>query len=286
MSSSSKSGSRHNSRAKIQKNASQKKIKTKKTKTGTKYLNEETVEPTLQEAVEKTLVSIERLGRQVFALSPFSQYYNDWLFNLQQVMLEFESYPGVKVDEIFTKERDQAFLEVQTVLAEQRTQETTLAEAEKTLYEINRNIGTIETEYKEKSQMLKNKHNADTQQLTNQIKTLKEDIEKQKKLKFGVFQFNAKKTATKELEQTQQTLTSTIKQLEEKQQNFTTEQNKLYENYTLKKQELTTKIDTLHKEIDQLEIDTSKEARKKTCTHLNNAINEQIKRLPVTNSSN
>ena len=285
MSYSSKSGSRHNSGAKIQ-ISKQKKTKTKKTKTDAKYLKEEIAKPTLQETIEKTLANIERLGRQVFALSPFSQYYNDWLVNLRQTVLEFETTPGVRVDETYTKERDQAFLDIQTVLAEQRMQETTLAESEKTLYKINRNIGTIETEYTEKSQMLKNKHNTDIQQLTNQIKTLKEDIEKQKKLKFGVFQFNAKKTATKELEQTQQTLTNTTKQLEETQQNFTTEQNKLHENYSLKKQELSTKIDTLHKEIDQLEIDTSKEARKKTCTHLSNAINEQIKRLPVTNSSN
>jgi len=284
MSSSSKSGSRHNSGAKIQKSSKQKKTKakTKKPKADAKYLKEETVEQTLQEVVEKTLVSIERLGRQVFALSPFSQYYDDWLVNLRQTVLEFETTPGVRVDEMFTKEREQALLEVQGVLAEQRMQETALAESEKTLYEINRNIGTVETEYTEKSQILKNKHNADIQQLTNQIKTFIEDIDRQKKLKFGVFQFNAKKTATKELEQTQQTLTNTIKQLEETQQSVTIEQDKLYESYTAKKQELLTKMDSLRKEIEQLEIDTSKEARKETCAYLNNAINELIKRLPAT----
>ncbi|MCL1977997.1 MAG: hypothetical protein FWG55_07870 [Candidatus Bathyarchaeota archaeon] len=281
MSSSSKTGSRRNSGAKFQKSSNQKKTKTKKSKASAKYLNEETAEPTLQDIIEKTRVSIERLGNQTFALSPFSQYYDDWLINLRQAVSRFETSPIVKVDEIFTKERDQAFLDIQTVLAERRMQESTLSEAEKALYIINHDLGDADADYAEKNQELSSKRNSDIRRLTAQVKTLEEDMANQEKLKFSVFQFGAKKTATKKLEQTQQALTSAKNQLEMTLQNFTLEQDKLHDNYVAKKQELSTKSDALHKEIEQLEIDTSIEARKEICTHLNNTINELIKRLPT-----
>src|SRR3972149_4705485 len=93
---------------------------------GAKFQKQETAELTLKEIAEKTVASIERLGNQTFALSPFSQYYDDWLVNLRQVVAEFEASPKVKADEAFTKEREQAFLDIQAALAEKRLQENNL----------------------------------------------------------------------------------------------------------------------------------------------------------------
>jgi hypothetical protein len=43
--------------------------------------------------VEKTLGKLHGLGSQKFAVSPFSQYFDDWLLNVREVLSEFESTP-------------------------------------------------------------------------------------------------------------------------------------------------------------------------------------------------
>jgi len=211
MSSSSKSGSRRNSGAKPQKSSKEKKTRTKKPKTGAKYLTkEESAEPTLQEIAEKTVASIERLGSQTFALAPFSQYYDDWLVSLRQVVSEFEVSPTLKVDEAFTKEREAAFLEVQSALAEMRVQESDISDAEKALHDVNHELGDADADYAEKTRELGNKRNADVTRLTTRISTLEDVLSQQEGLKFGFFQFGAKKEAAKKLEETKKILNSAV----------------------------------------------------------------------------
>jgi chromosome segregation ATPase len=285
MSYSSKSGSRRNLGGKVSKNVNQKKAKTKKLRAGPKYLREETAEPTLQEVVGKTLVSIERLGNQIFALSPFSQYYNDWLVNLQQVISEFEAFSDGISDELFTKEYKQAFLDIQTSLTERCMQETVLSDAEKSLYAANHDLRIVEVDYAEKNQALNSKRNNDIHRLINQVKALEEELSSQEKLKFGFFQFDAKKTAAKKFEQTQHKLAEVKGQLEEAQRDFKVEQDNLHETYVAKKQELSAKLDTLRKEIEQLEVDPSVEDRRSVCTRLSKLINEWSERLSANTSN-
>jgi chromosome segregation ATPase len=283
--SSSSSGPRGNSGGKFQKGSHEKKSRTKKPKTGAKYLKEEAPEATLKDVAEKTLASIERLGSQTFALSPFSQYYDDWLVNLRQVVTEFEANPNVKADEAFTKEREQAFLDVQSALAERRIQETTLSESEKTLRDVNHELGDADADYAEKTRGLSNKRNADVQRLTTRVKALEEDVANQEKLKFGFFQFGAKKEAAKRLQQSQQELAAAKTQMEVTLQNFTLEQDKLHDSYVAKKQELSAKSDSLRRELEQLETDTSIEVRKEVCASLSKAVNELVQRLPAQPAS-
>jgi hypothetical protein len=286
MSSSSKSGSRRNSGAKLQKSSNQKKTRTKKAKTGAKYLTkEESAEPTLQEIAEKTVASIERLGSQTFALAPFSQYYDDWLVNLRQVVSEFEVSPNVKVDEAFTKEREDAFLGVQSAMAEMRVQESNISDAEKALHDVNHELGDEDAAYAEKTRELSNKRNADVTRLTTRIRMIEDDLSQQEGLKFGFFQFGAKKAATKKLEETKHELTSAKNEMEVTLQNFTLEQDKLHDSYVAKKEDLSAKSDALHKEIEKLEVDTSIEMRKQVCARLSTAVNELVKRLPAEETS-
>jgi chromosome segregation ATPase len=283
--SSSSSGPRGNSGGKFQKGSHEKKSKTKKPKTGAKYLKEEAPESTLKDVAEKTLASIERLGSQTFALSPFSQYYDDWLVNLRQVVTEFENNSNVKADDAFTKEREQAFLDVQSALAERRVQETTISEAEKTLRDVNHELGDADADYAEKTRGLSNKRNADVQRLTTRVKALEEDVANQEKLKFGFFQFGAKKEAAKRLQQSQQELAAAKTQMEVTLQNFTLEQDKLHDSYVAKKQELSAKSDSLRRELEKLETDTSIEVRKEVCARLSKAVNELVQRLPAQPAS-
>jgi DNA repair exonuclease SbcCD ATPase subunit len=259
-----------------------KKVKAGKSKTVAKSVKEKPKDTPVQNAVnakvEKTLATIERLGNQIFALSPFSQYYDDWLINLRQTVKEFEADSNIKSDKNFTKQLEQTLLDMQATFTKLCAQESAIAKDEKILLKVRQDIKELEADYTKKKHELNNKHNADTEQLTIKIKTLENDIETQSKVKISFFQFSTKKAAAQKLEQTKKNLKETRTQLETASQNFAAEQSKLQDNYTTKKQELSTKADTLQKETEQLEIDTSKEARKETCTRLNNIITEQIKR--------
>ena len=43
---------------------------------------EETPEFSAEEVAQRTIGSLGKLGNQIFALSPFSQYFDDWLVTL------------------------------------------------------------------------------------------------------------------------------------------------------------------------------------------------------------
>ena len=116
---------------------------------------EEETEVSPKEIVEKTLGSLSRMGNQIFALSPFSQYFDDWLVNLRQVISEFESNPAIKVDEQFVKERTQIFLDVEGALAEKRLQESSLTGEAKELADNNHLLVETDKEYAEKTRAAK-----------------------------------------------------------------------------------------------------------------------------------
>ncbi len=99
----SQTGSRKGAGKQFSKSTHEKKTKEKKQRQGAKYLQEGTPEVSAKESAEKTLNSLAKLGNQIFALSPFSQYFDDWILNLRQVTSEFESNPTIAVDEQFTK---------------------------------------------------------------------------------------------------------------------------------------------------------------------------------------
>ncbi|MDR2700176.1 MAG: hypothetical protein LBC12_05140 [Nitrososphaerota archaeon] len=256
---------------------------TKKTKTITKSVKEKTADAAVQNnsgdnGVKKALVNIEQFGNQTFARAPFSQYYDNWLNDLRQVVTDFETGLNVKVDRSFTKKCEQAFLNIQTALTEQHVKESALSKVKKDLQKVNQDLEKIDADYTSKKHELHNKQNTGTQKLIPQMKTLESDMAIQEKVKFGFFQFSAKKEAAKKLEQTKQDLKAVQTQIEVVVQNFAVEQSKLHDEYIAKKQDLSAKSDTLSKEVEHLEVDTSIKARKEICTSLINAINELVKR--------
>jgi len=260
------------------KSAHEKKSKEKKQRQGAKYLQQETHEATAQEVAERTLSSINRLGTQIFALSPFSQYFDDWLVNLRQVVSEFESNPAIAVDEQFQKERAQIFLDIESALAQDRIAESNLTEEAKALAENNHRIVEADKMYAEKTRELNNRRNTEIQRLTSKVHQLEEELSAQQGVKIGFFKFKEKRLAAEKLEQTTKDLTAAKNELEVTIQNFTVEQEKLHDTYQKSKQELNAESDRLHKELEKLETDTSKAARESTCKALSDAVNALLKR--------
>ena len=277
-------GSRRSAARQYSKSAHEKKAKEKKQRLGGNYYQEET-EISAKEVVEKNLGILSKLGNQIFALSPFSQYFDDWLVNLRQIISEFESNPSISVDEQFVKERSQVFLDVEGALAEKRLQETNLTGEEKELADNNHLLVETDKEYAEKVRELSFKRNADVQRLSTEIRELEDEVAGQEEIKIRFYKVMARRKAAEKLVQTRQALKSAKNGLEVALQSFTAEQEKLHDNYEKKKQEITERVDALHKALEKLETDTSIDARQAACNALANTINALLQRTPPSSES-
>jgi uncharacterized phage infection (PIP) family protein YhgE len=278
------SGSRRSAARQYSKSAHEKKAKEKKQRLGGLYHQEET-EISAKEVAEKNLGILNKLGNQIFALSPFSQYFDDWLVNLRQIISEFESNPSINVDEQFVKERSQIFLDVEGALAEIRLQETNLTGEAKELADNNHLLVETDKEYAEKARELSFKRNADVQRLSTEIRELEDEVAGQEEIKIRFYKVMARRKAAEKLAQTRQALKSAKNELEVALQTFTVEQEKLHDNYEKKKQEITERVDALHKALEKLETDTSIDARQAACNALANAINALLQRTPPSPQS-
>ena len=274
-------GSRKSAGKQFSKSAHDKKTKEKKQHSGAKYLQEETPEVSAQEVAQRTLNSLGKLGNQIFALSPFSQYFDDWLVNLRQVISEFESNPVISADEQFTKERTQIFLDVEGALAENRLQESNLTAEAKALADNNHLIVEADKTYAEATRERSNKRNAEVQRLSSKIRELEDQVASQQEIKISIFKPLARRKAAEQLAQTTQTLKATKNELEVTLQTFTAEQEKLHDNYVKRKEELNENSDRLHMELEKLETDTSTGERQTACNALVCAISGLLKRTPT-----
>jgi len=273
-------GARRNAGRQLSKSEHEKKVKGKKQRSSGKYLEEET-EVSGKDAVEKTLGSLSRVGNQIFALSPFSQYFDDWLMNLRQMTSEFESNPAITVDDQFVSERSQIFLDVEAALAEKRLQETNLTGEAKELADSNHLLVETDKEYAEKTREISIKRNSEVQRLSTEIRGLEDEVAGQEEIKIRFYKVNARKKAAEKLVQTRQALKSAKNELEVTLQSFTADQEKQHDFYEKKKQEITERVDALHKELEKLETDTSLGTRQTACNALANAINALLQRKPL-----
>jgi hypothetical protein len=273
-------GSRRSAARQYSKSAHEKKAKERKQRYAGQYLEEET-EISAKEVVDKALGSLSKLGTQIFALSPFSQYFDDWLVNLRQIISEFESNSALQVDEQFVKQRSQVFLDVEGALAEKRLEESNVTGDAKALADNNHLLLETDKEYAERTRELSFKRNAEIQRLTHEIHELEDKVASQEDIKIGIFKPMARRRAAEKLAQTKQGLKSTKNELEVALQTFSVEQEKLHDIYEKKKQEIAERAESLHKELEKLETDTSIEARQAACNTLVNAINALFQRTPT-----
>lgn len=284
MSFNSQSNSRRSNSRQFSRSAHDKKSRSKKKHTTAKYLQEETPQQTPQEAAERAQNAITKLGEQIFALSPFSQYFDDWIVNLRHVASEFESNPSIAVDEEFQKESAQAFSDIEATLAERRLNESNLSAEEKALENNNHLIAEADREYAEKTRENSNRRNSDVQRLSNKIRQLENDLAAEKEIKISFYKINEKKRNQQRINQLNEDLSSSKNELEVTLASFGAEQEKMHDNFEKRKQELHETSDRLRKELEKLETDTSMEDRKAVCSVLTNAIKSLLERTPIGQS--
>ncbi len=244
-----------------------------------------------KELVEKTLAESNKLGNQIFPLSPFSQYFDNWLVNLRQLVSEFESNSTIKVDEQFVKDRSQILLDVESALAQKRLEESSLSEDEQALSDNNILFEETAKDYAEKTKELNSKRDAEVERVTKRIHELENEVTKQEVRRNArrVFKYKsrkeyniARKKAKEKLDRTKEELKSKKNELEVALQSFSVDQENLDEEYEKKNKEMAECAERLHKELEKLEIDTSIDARQAASNALANAINFLIQRTHQT----
>ena len=247
-----------------------------------------------KELVEKTLAESSKLGNEIFPLSPYSQYFDKWLVNLRQMISESESNSTIKVDEQFVKDRSQILLDVESALAQKRLEESNLSEDEQALSDDNKLFEETAKDYAEKTKELNSKRDSEVERLTKRIHELENEIANREKLnqekpKIGIFSYRSRKEynlamekAAEELNRNNEDLKATMDELEASVKGFSVDQKNLDNEYEKRKQGITERSESLRKELEKLETDTSIEARREASNALANAINALIQRTHQT----
>ncbi len=228
---------------------------------------------------EKAITSLNRLGEQKFAVSPFSQYFNNWLVNLKDALIEFESNPSVKVDETFVNEQQHLLAQTEQKLEELKQEEARLNQALRDLAENNHLLVETDADYAAKTRDLGSRQNAEVRRLTLQVQNLEAELEQVKAMKTSFLRFSKKDKAKKE-EETKHKLEQAKAELASTLESFRTQQEKLHDSYEKKKQAIIERVQFLEKEVEKLETDSSPEIRREACEALAKTVTSLLERQP------
>jgi DNA repair exonuclease SbcCD ATPase subunit len=241
---------------------------------GGKYSLGESELPQYEEIVEKTLARLHSLGNQIFAVSPFSEYYDDWLLSLKTVLSEFESNPEFKLDSEFTKKRSQAIAEIERKLAKRRQEENLVEKDTRRLTKQNHRLVQIDREYASATHALSSKRNSDIKRLTGTIHDYEEELDEINRTKAKTFSPFARRAKSKRATELARKLESAKTELEEVLKKFEVEQEKLHDEYEKNKTKVIEQVRSLEKKIRDLDNDNSAEDRQAACETLINAVKD------------
>jgi len=256
------------------------KHKGQKHRSSGKYLLEESEALPFEEVVEKTLGRLQSLGGQIFAFSPFSQYFDDWLFSLKSVISEFELNPAVNVDEAFVKERSQIIADVELKLDERRREEAVLEEATRRLADQKNLLVQTDTEYAYATQKLASQKNREIKRLTRNIHAFEEELEETRQMKASIFSPFARRDKSQKMAEVTRKLDAAKSELESVVKAFEGEQEKLHGEYEKRKQAVMVQVRELEKRVEGSETDGSVEDRRLACEELVNAVKALLQRTP------
>lgn len=260
--------------------AQRKKAKGKapKHQVGCKYAPAEKQVITAREVAEKTLRRLGGLGNQKFALSPFSEYFDNWLMNLKEVMSEFESNQAINADDEFVKERSQVIADVELKLSERRRDEAVLEKATRRLAKQNNLLVQTDTEYAYETQKLASQRNSEIKRLTRSVHDFEEELEEASRMKASIFSPFARRAKSHKTVEATRKLDAAKSELKSVVKSFEVEQEKLHDEYEKRKQTVIEQVRSLEKKVEGSETDGSVEDRRFACEEIVNAVNALLQR--------
>lgn len=249
--------------------------------------------------VERIIDESNKLGNQIFEFSPYSQYFDGWLVNLEQIISEFESNVDVKLDDLFIKDRSRIFLDIERTFVQKRLEESKQSTNEKTLNDSKQLLVEIEKDYEKRTKETYEWKNSEIPRLNNRIRQLEYELESHEEIKSKIPKQLAKplanmskqlsassrkewnekrKQAVEKLAQTKQDLISTKNELGALQQKFNARQEALKESYEKKKQDIMERVVNLQNDLEKIKTDTSINARREASAAIVRSINALIQR--------
>ena len=234
--------------------------------------------PSLEEIVNRTLNALNHLGNQRYVLSPFSEQLNLWLTSLKNVLSEFESNPGVIVDDQFAKDRSQIVSNIELELAKRRHKEEQSGENAKNLATSKALLEQIKVEYGTTMKATQKRQEAETKTLSAHIEDIKGELEHLAQMKTGILRGISKNTKAQRETETRQRLAVAEDELAAAVQRFNGEHEKVRAEYETRRQVVSKQIQEFEKEALSQEIDDSLDARHAACDSLVNAVNSFLER--------
>ncbi len=108
----------------------------------------------IEAITSETLTYLEMLGTEVFEQAPVSKYFDDWMVNLRQVILSFESNTAIGPEETFAKEYNEIFGKIEDELANRQATEASIEVSLRTIIENRYILNKIDEGYAAQSKEL------------------------------------------------------------------------------------------------------------------------------------
>jgi hypothetical protein len=244
----------------------------------TGYSSPENHVATSDEVVERTLSRLGNLGKQVFALSPFSEHFGRWLMDVRVVLSEFEFSRAISLDDQFVEERSRILSKVEVELDERKREEASAEEPVRRLSDNRILLDRIEEEHIARAREIEGRKDSEIKRLSSNVAGLREEVDSIARMKTGIFRAISKKAKAQKEADARQRLKSAEKELALAVQDFAAEQKRLRDQYEGMKQPVIEQMRAEQKEIEDEEIDGSVEARRAACEALINAVNALVER--------
>jgi hypothetical protein len=131
----------------------------------------------------ETLTYLDMLGGEVFEQAPVSKYFDDWMVNLRQVILSFESNPVIGADEGFNAQYNAIFGKIQEELDNRIAMEGDMAVSYRTLVENRYLLNKIDEEHAAQTKEFVEKGASNIETLMRSMANIEKELAEAKAVK-------------------------------------------------------------------------------------------------------
>ncbi|MCL5877948.1 MAG: hypothetical protein M1540_09080 [Candidatus Bathyarchaeota archaeon] len=124
----------------------------------------------------ETLDFLGMLGGEVFEQEPVSKYFDDWMVNLRQIILSFESNEAIGADEAFAAQYNQIFGKIQDELDNRIANEAEMAVSARTLVENRYLLNKINEEHAAQTKQLVEKGTSAIETLMRSMASIEKEL--------------------------------------------------------------------------------------------------------------
>ncbi|MCW4001143.1 MAG: hypothetical protein NWE93_12995 [Candidatus Bathyarchaeota archaeon] len=137
----------------------------------------------IESVVAETLGYLDLLGGEVFEQAPVSRYFDDWMVNLRQIIMSFESSEVIGADEDFMAQYNRIFGEIEEELAKRISSEADMEVSLRTLVENRYLLNKIDEGYAAQSKELVVKGKSAIENLMRSMQSIEMELAEAQQIK-------------------------------------------------------------------------------------------------------